>query len=277
VIELAGGELVIGSDEHYPEERPARTVVVAPFAIDPHPVTNADFARFVAETGWVTAAERGPDPSEFPEVDPALLVPGSAVFVMPPGPVDLDRPTWWAWCPGAYWRYPNGPDARPAEPDHPVVHLTVVDAEAYAAWCGKALPTEAQWEFAARAGGAPHRGYDPPPGVNVWRGEFPWRHDDRPGTWPVSRSAPNAYGLFDMIGNVWEWTADAYGEGPTSPCCGPGERRFDPSRRVVKGGSFLCASNYCARYRPAARLAQDVATSTVHIGMRCVTNQGGTR
>jgi len=273
-------------------------VSVDGFWMDAHAVTNDEFARFVAATGYVTLAERTPDPADYPGAKPELLVPGSAVFRKPAHRVDLRDPyQWWAYVPGANWRHPFGPDSSiEGLGDHPVVHVAYEDALAYARWAGKDLPTEAEWEFAARGGldGATYAWGDEflPGGrfmANTWQGEFPIQNlalDGFEWTAPVGSFPPNGYGLYDMIGNVWEWTRDEYREygAAVRPCCAStkprgGERGAsdDPRtpgsripRKVIKGGSYLCAPNYCRRYRPAARLAQPVDTSTCHLGFRCV-------
>lgn len=290
MVQVPGGTFLMGSNDFYPEERPVRRVSVESFWIDAHPVTNAEFARFVEATGYVTVAERVPDPTDYPGIDPSLLVPGSLVFRQPRRPVPLHDPrAWWTYLPGACWRAPEGPGSTvEGRDDHPVVHVAWEDAAAYAAWAGKALPTEAEWEFAARGGleGATYVWGDEfmPRGrrlANTWQGEFPWRPlgpGGRVGTSPVRSFPPNGYGLFDMAGNVWEWTADLLAPHPApdsaKPCCAPGPSRQPPDahipRRVVKGGSYLCAPEYCLRYRPAARQAEAVDSSTGHIGFRCV-------
>jgi formylglycine-generating enzyme len=267
---IGGGTFLIGSDDGYPEEGPARSVAVDGFWIDRTPVTNRDFNRFVRETGHVTLAERPADPETYPHADPALLVPSSSVFVKPTTRVGLDDPyRWWAYVKGADWRHPRGPETSAKRLSmHPVVHVAYEDAEAYARWAGKALPTEAEWEFAARGGlegAASAWGDDFTPGgrymANTWQGDFPHANEQLDGwewTSPAGFYPPNGYGLHDMTGNVWEWTADPY------PAPG------DIPRKVTKGGSFLCAPSYCRRYRPAARMAQPVDTSTCHLGFRCV-------
>jgi sulfatase modifying factor 1 len=307
MIHIPGGTFRMGSDRHYPEEAPVADVSVDGFLIDQHSVTNAEFTRFVVATGYVTLAERAPDPADYPDADPALLVAGSSVFTPPDGPVDLrDAYRWWSYVPGADWRHPRGPgsDGVDGLGNHPVVHIAYEDAAAYAHWVGKELPTEAEWEYAARGGlhGAEYAwGEELTPGgvhlANVWQGEFPHTNEEGDGyywTSPVGTYPPNEYGLVDMIGNVWEWTADFWTDNrrliPAAPsCCGEATAGRNPRggseqlsvdprvpvtqrrpRRVMKGGSYLCAPNYCRRYRPAARLAQAVDTSTGHLGFRCV-------
>jgi formylglycine-generating enzyme required for sulfatase activity len=297
---LDGGEFLMGSDVAYPEERPARRVRVEAFSIDRYPVTNAEFARFVQATGYETVAERPIDPALYPGAKPELCVPGSLVFCGTEGPADLrDWSQWWRWTPGASWRAPLGPGSTSDELlDHPVVHVAYEDAEAYANWAGKSLPTEAEWEFAARGGleGKLFTWGDEmePRGVpmaNSWQGEFPWQNllkDGYERTSPVGSFPPNGYGLYDMAGNVWEWTRDWYSARPgheqEKPCCGAAPARtasidesYDPAqpqfripRKVVKGGSHLCAPNYCLRFRPAARSPQMIDSSMSHLGFRCV-------
>lgn len=294
MVRIAGGEFRMGSERFYPEERPVRTVGVEAFWIDRTPVTNTAFARFVAATGYVTLAERELDLSGVPGATVASYPAGSMVFETTSGPVDLsDASRWWTYAIGAHWRAPIGPGSTIAGlEDHPVVHVAYEDADAYARWAGKALPTEAEWEFAARGGldGASFTwGEEREPGgaimANSWHGDFPWRNTRRDGyerTSPVGAFPPNGYGLVDMAGNVWEWTTDWFRNAPppASACCASApsaEESFDPAfpdvripRRVMKGGSHLCAPAYCMRFRPAARMPQMVDTATSHLGFRCV-------
>ncbi len=277
----------MGSEDFYPEERPVRRVEVDGFWIDLHPVTVADFREFVSATGYRTVAERPLDPADFPGAELDTLVPGSLVSHMTTGPVDLtDYFAWWDYVPAASWGKPEGEGSSVESRDlHPVVHVAYEDAAAYAAWAGKDLPTEAEWEYAARGGldGAAFTWGDEhfpngEPQANTWQGEFPWQNlllDGFAGTSPVGSFPPNGYGLYDMAGNVWEWTCDVFMLGipgePTSPCCAPpAATGVNAPRRVIKGGSHLCAPNYCLRYRPAARQSETVDTSTSHIGFRCV-------
>ena len=304
MIRIPEGEFHMGSEHFYPEERPVVDVRIDGFWMDPAPVTNRDFARFVEATGYVTVAERDLVAEDYPGLDEADLAAGSLVFTQTRGPVNLDNPgNWWRFVRGANWR------EQLAFGDHPVVHVAYEDASAYADWIGKSLPTEAEWEYAARGGldGATFPwGNDLYPDgqamANTWEGDFPWRNTERDGytrTSPVETYPPNGYGLFDMVGNVWHWTQDwwsASNEGVEFPCCGPvGQRTirrtnprggpehlsFDPSqpgiripRKVLKGGSHLCAPSYCLRYRPAARIPQMIDTATSHIGFRCVVRDG---
>ena len=304
MIFLPGGTFRMGSDRHYPEEAPAHRVTVDGFWIDRTPVTNARFRAFVRATGHVTLAERAPLAADYPGALPHRLTPGSLVFKPAKGPVDLrDHHAWWRFRPGAHWRRPLGPGSSIAGlDDHPVVHVAYADAAAYAAWAGKALPSEAEWEYAARGGldGAEFAWGDAlAPGgrhqANTWQGTFPYENLAEDGylrTSPVTAFPPNGYGLHDMIGNVWEWTADFYAprhaaDAPKACCIprnprggreessrDPGEPAIPIPRRVLKGGSHLCAPNYCRRYRPAARHPHPVDTSTSHIGFRCIERRG---
>jgi formylglycine-generating enzyme required for sulfatase activity len=295
-VHVPGGSFVMGSDVHYPEEAPARQVEVGEFWIGRTTVTNAQYSEFVAATGYLTVAERPLDPADFPGAPPENLVPGSMVFTGTPGPVDLRHLSqWWTWTPGASWRRPEGPGSSVADRgDHPVVHVAHEDAQQYAAWAGASLPSEAQWERAARGGleGATYTWGDQPEQpaerlAHFWHGDFPWRSDvGYGGTSAVGRYPPNGFGLADMAGNVWEWTDDWYVENrfaDIAPCCAPRDPRggsadesLDPRqpqfrvpRKVIKGGSFLCADSYCLRYRPAARRPQMIDTGMSHIGFRC--------
>jgi formylglycine-generating enzyme len=284
MVAVPAGRFVMGSDSHYPEERPAHEEHVGGFLIDEHPVTNAEFRRFVKDTGHRTTAESEPNPESFPEADPADLVPGSLVFRPTAGPVPLDDwRRWWHWTPGANWRSPDGPGSNVGGRErHPVVHVSYEDALAYARWAGKDLPTEVEWEYAARAGRPPTvyawgEEFMPRGKVmaNTWHGQFPWQNLDTPGkdrTTPVGRFSPNDWGLVDMIGNVWEWTTAPWTEGHTTggTCCTPTSLLREEDRRVMKGGSHLCAAAYCLRYRPPARQGQAVRSSTSHLGFRCV-------
>ncbi len=291
----------MGSDDHYPEEAPAHWVEVEGFWMDPAPVTNAQFLKFVKATDYITVAEQPADPAAYPGAPPERLRPASIVFVSPSGPVPLtDTHQWWHYVFGADWRHPEGPGSSIRSRDrHPVVHITAADAEAYADWAGKQLPSEREWEWAARGGLQDCEyawGDELHPGgramANTWQGAFPHhnsRFDGYERTSPVGSFPANGFGLVDMIGNVWEWTRDWYrhghdpDQGTPEPghCCAAAEQArlnsIDPHsehgstpRRVVKGGSFLCAPEYCRRYRPAARMAQGLDTSTSHLGFRCV-------
>lgn len=299
-----GGTFRMGSDAHYPEEAPARLVAVDGFWMQRTPVTNGQFRTFVEATGWVTMAEQAPRAEDYPGAPPENLVAGSLVFTPTSGPVDLRQPAnWWNFVPEACWRRPLGPDSGlDGLDDHPVVHVAWRDVEAYARWAGLDLPTEAEWERAAWAGGEVGSyawGEELEPEgrrmANVWRGAFPYQNLDADGwarTSPVGAYPANAFGLSDLIGNVWEWTRDwwstAKGTAPVKSCCapqnprgGPKSASFDPvdplhiPRKVLKGGSHLCAPSYCQRYRPAARHPEAIDTSTSHIGFRCISRAPG--
>jgi formylglycine-generating enzyme required for sulfatase activity len=303
MVLIPGGTFRMGSDSHYPEEAPVHRVTVSGFWMDRTPVTNREFREFVEATGYVTFAEIPPDPKDYPGALPHMLYAGSLVFKSPGHAVALnDWSQWWSFLKGADWRHPYGPASNvDGLDDHPVVHVAYVDTLAYARWAGKDLPTEAQWEFAARGGldGAEFAwGAEFTPGgkqmANTWQGAFPNKNDLLDGyerTSPVTAFPPNGYGLSDMIGNVWEWTSDWYSSkheaDAKKACCIPQNPRggsetasydlCDPSiriaRKVLKGGSHLCAPNYCRRYRPAARHAEPTDTSASHVGFRCVANQ----
>jgi sulfatase modifying factor 1 len=302
MVRIAGGTFRMGSNDHYPEEAPAHLVSVGGFSMDILAVTNRDFGKFVAATGYVTLAERPANPEDYPGAKPELLAPSSVVFKKPPRGTSLESPyQWWVYVRGANWRHPRGPASSiKGLADHPVVHVAYEDAEAYAKWAGKELPTEAEWEFAARGGldGAEFAWGNEftPDGrhmANTWQGEFPSQNlyeDGYEWTAPVGSFPANGYGLHDMAGNVWEWTTDWYQEHNQidSPCCtmenprgAKREESYDPRqpeikipRKVMKGGSYLCAPNYCQRYRPAARMSQPIDTSTCHLGFRCIARVG---
>jgi formylglycine-generating enzyme required for sulfatase activity len=292
MVWIPGGAFAMGSDRHYPEEAPVHEVTVGGFWMDEHPVTNLEFTRFVKATGHVTWAEREPDAAQYPDAKEDMLFAGSVVFRKTLGPVDLGNHfNWWTWTRGAGWRHPEGPGSSlHGRERHPVVHVAYSDAEAYAAWAGKELPTEAEWEFAARGrlDGTDYAWGDEfmpkgKPMANTWQGPFPYDNtleDGYEGTSPVGKFPANGYGLCDMTGNVWEWTSDWYtsNHAPMSSCCAgdlrtasidSGDTAAIP-RKVMKGGSHLCAPNYCRRYRPAARMAQPIDTSTSHLGFRCL-------
>lgn len=297
MVWIPGGTFQMGSNHHYPEEAPEHLRTVQGFWMDKFPITNSDFHRFVEATGYITMAERVPDASLYPGARPDMLVPGSVVFRQPSRAVDTrNHHNWWSWVPGANWRHPEGPSSSISNrKDHPVVHVSFEDVRAYAAWAGKEIANEAEWEFAARGGldGAVYAwGNELMPDnkmmANFWQGEFPFVNlliDGFERTSPVGSFPANGYGLHDMIGNVWEWTTDWFLPRQVAPkaCCAgrsKGDSRessFDPRtpgiqipRRVLKGGSFLCAANYCSRYRPAARIGQQEDTGTCHQGFRCI-------
>lgn len=305
---IPGGSFVMGSDRFYADEAPCRRVRVDAFWIDTTPVTNGQFAAFVEATGYRTLAETPPDPRDYPGLPPGDHPALSLVFQRTPGPVPLDDYSqWWELVPGADWCHPTGPDSSiDGILDHPVVHVAWADALAYARWSGKSLPSEAEWEFAARSGLADADyawgGELEPEGrilANYWRGHFPFANEREDGgyrTTSVGSYPANGHGLYDMIGNVWEWTADWYADAASlvgaggaskSPCCAipdprggtlhtslePGHRGKAFGRKVLKGGSHLCAANYCRRYRPAARHAQSIDSAASHIGFRCATRR----
>ena len=305
MIWIPGGTFAMGSNDHYPEEAPVHRVTVDGFWMDAAPVTNRQFKAFVLATGHVTTAETIPDAKDYPGAKREMLRAGSLLFTPPQHPVDLrDWSQWWTFAFGVTWKRPLGPNSNlKGLEDHPVVHVSYTDALAYARWAGKDLATEAEWEFAARGGleGTEYAwGDELAPGgrqmANTWQGEFPFQNtmiDGYERTSPVGTFPPNGYGLSDMIGNVWEWTNDWYApkhsEDAPKACCIPENPRggrednsYDPRqpevripRKVVKGGSHLCAPNYCRRYRPAARHPHPVDTSTSHIGFRCVRRDRG--
>jgi formylglycine-generating enzyme len=303
LLYIPGGTFRMGSDKHYPEEAPVHRVTVDAFWMDRTPVTNREFRKFVEATGYVTFAEIAPDPKDYPGALPHMLKAGSLVFSPPKRQVDRRNwGEWWSFKFGANWRRPSGPGSSiRGLDDHPVVHVAFKDAEAYAAWAGKELPTEAEWEFAARGGLDQVEfawGDELTPGgrhmANTWQGDFPHKNlasDGYERTSPVDAFPPNKFSLLDMIGNVWEWTTDWYSTKHTDDapkaCCIPESPRGGPEagsydacqpqikipRKVVKGGSHLCAPNYCRRYRPAARHAQPIDTSMSHVGFRCISRE----
>lgn len=299
MIAIPGGRFRMGADNQYPEEAPAHWVEVDSFWIDAHPVTNAEFSAFVEATGHVTVAEVAPRAEDYPGALPEMLYAGSLVFRPTRGPVDtVDWTQWWEFRKGADWRHPFGPGSSiEGLDDHPVVHVAFADAEAFAKWAGKELPTEAEFEYAARGGldGATYAWGEVfrPMGramANTWVGRFPYqnkRADGWKSTTPVGSYPANGYGLYDMIGNVWEWTQDWFAPrhkaDAAKACCVPKNPRGPAAgildfaapipQRVLKGGSFLCAADYCARYRPSARHAEAIDTSTCHVGFRCVVRE----
>ena len=302
MVWIPGGRFRMGSDHHYREEAPAHDVSVGGFWIDATPVTNRQFARFVDATNYLTVAEIPPSADDYPGALPEMLQPASLVFTPTDGPVRLDDwRQWWGYEFGANWRHPVGPDSGISKlQDHPVVHVAWPDVQAYAQWANKDLPTEAEWEFAASGGSTSEYvwGDELVPGgkhmANLWQGEFPHRNSMEDGfarTSPVGSFPPNGFGLSDMIGNVWEWTSDWFADRhsvePSKPCCSPAdataialEGSYDPGlpdiripRKVLKGGSHLCAPAYCRRYRAPARHAQAIDSSMSHIGFRCVVRE----
>ncbi len=291
MVWVEGGTFRMGSDEHYHEEKSVEDVKVEGFCIDKYEVTNAQFAKFVKATGYVTVAERPIPADRFPNLSEAQRAPGSVVFVPPSDKAPIQELSWWRWVKGANWRHPDGPDSNiEGKDNHPVVHISYEDAQAYAKWAGKSLPTEVQWEFAAR-GGLKEATYTwgnqySAKKANTWQGLFPvmnTKEDGYYGTAPVGSFEANGYGLYDMAGNVWEWTKDWYRIGhdgkshKVNPTVSDAKESYDPrepgaAKHVIKGGSFLCAPNYCSRYRPAAREAEAPDTGTSHIGFRLVKN-----
>lgn len=299
MVWIPGGSFTMGSDSHYQEEAPSHKVTVDGFWIDKYALTNAEFREFVNATGYVTFCEIPPRAEDYPGALPEMLFAGSTVFRNPGHHVDTrNHFQWWDFVKGADWMHPFGPGSSiEGKDNYPVVHLAYTDVEAYAKWAGKEIPTEAEWEFAAR-GGLDGKEYawgdemypDDKAMANTWQGEFPNENTLADGyelMAPVGQYPPNGYGLYDMIGNVWEWTSDFYQYHSKSVdnCCSasvnprgaPVENSYDPGskdnfipRRVMKGGSYLCAPNYCRRYRPAARMAQPIDTSTCHLGCRFI-------
>lgn len=289
MVWIPGGQFWMGEPTQA-DCNPVHPVYVDGFWMDRTEVTNRQFAEFVKATGYKTIAERQPDPKEFPDVPPEKLAPFSLVFRMTSGPVDLrNEQQWWEPVFGADWRHPEGPGSSiEGKDDYPVVHVCWHDAVAYAEWAGKRLPTEAEWEFAARGGLDRKRyvwGEEPPsetkPQANIWQGRFPYQNTEKDGNRfaaPVAQFPPNAFGLHDMAGNVWEWcadwyTADYYEESPRRNPKGP-ESSYDPNepqtpKRVQRGGSFLCSDQFCTRYLPGARGKGDVNSGHTHTGFRC--------
>ena len=294
MVRVPGGQFTMGSNHGYPEESPAHVVNIDSFWMDCYLVTNAEFELFVNANSYITLAERILNQHDYPSVSEKDLVPGSAVFMQPENPTKTNNYlNWWQYIPGACWRHPGGPKTSISGLEHhPVVHVAYEDAKAYANWLGKTLPTEAQWERAARGGmdGCRYIWGDEPidmqnPQANIWHGQFPCENlkTSQPSPTPVGEYPANNYGLYDMAGNVWEWTQDWYhSRHEKGPCCAPkvnprgpevGEVNHNAVQfplKVIKGGSYLCADNYCHRYRPAARAGESIDSSTCHIGFRCV-------
>jgi len=293
MVFVPGGAFEMGSERNRPEERFVHSVRVDGFWIDRHEVTNAQFRTFVEATGYVTLAERGLDPKAYPNMPKDLLAPGSVVFVKP---TSLRRggslTQWWQYVNGADWKHPTGPDSSiEGKDNYPAVHIAYEDALTYAKWRGRDLPTEAQWEFAALGGRAAGEDWSKPydengtPVANTWQGIFPVLNsndDGYEGAAPTGCFKANGYGLRDMLGNVWEWTSDWYRplhdrDTAVNPT-GPDFKLIhtvsgQAPRRVIKGGSYLCATNYCSRYRPSARQPQEVDLGAAHLGFRTVLNR----
>lgn len=277
---ISGGKFSFGENRYYDNEKPVQIIEVKDFTIDSTEVTNRQFREFVEATGYVTAAERGLSEKEFPNIPPEFRAPGSMVFVSPSSDQNSSA-AWWQFIAGASWRAPLGPDSSIDGKDaFPVVQVTYGDAQAYASWIGRRLPTEAEWEYASRGGlqGASYSWGEEPPHLgkskaNTWQGHFPFsnmKEDGFVGSSPVGCFPANGYGLFDMTGNVWEWTDTAYGPDHARDY---GEKGYDPQQpgievKTLKGGSFLCSDNYCQRFRPASRQAQDITLASSHIGFR---------
>ncbi|MFB9864384.1 formylglycine-generating enzyme family protein [Rufibacter immobilis] len=292
MVWIPGGKFMMGSsDPAFPDAQPIHEIELSGFFMDEHEVTNAQFAEFVQATGYVSVAERTPNPADFSGVPPEKVVAGSGVFTPPPTKVSLDDPLqWWEYIPGASWRQPYGPNrSNTGQLNHPVVQVSFEDAAAYAAWAGKRLPTEAEWEYAARAGKVQQPYYWgtelKPNGkwaANIFQGDFPHQNTKQDGfssTAPVKSFPPNAFGLYDMEGNVWEWCHDFYS--PTyyahSPKINPQgpESSYDPQepgaiKRVQRGGSFLCSDQYCNRYKAGSRAKGEQSSASNNLGFRCV-------
>lgn len=290
LVAVPGGTFAMGSQSFYPEEAPIVERSVGTFRIGRSPVTNAQFAAFVNATGYITTAERPLDPADFPGAVDLDTTPGSLVFTLTEGPVDLrDWRQWWRWVPGACWRRPGGSGTDLTNLDeHPVVQVSWEDARAYCDWSGTRLPTEPEWEFAARGGlaGATFAWGEEPQDVgalkaNTWQGRFPYRNEGASGwigTSPVGTFAPNGYGLNDVTGNVWEWTSTPWSDQHDATSCGCSpSAAADVTAYVTKGGSHLCAPEYCLRYRPAARSRQTPDSATTHMGFRVAADALGSR